>query len=125
LPPEPSKAHAISIISLYSNNIHEYVPNFWKFLHLWTGKKFLSFHLVKNQGDPGKVGFGGGERSATIMTLRKVIGGIREGKVRALSVGGKFTSPLLTSKKKTHTGRLPRISKTLLGHRQGKRDGSL
>jgi hypothetical protein len=88
-------------------------------------EKNSSLSIWEESGDPGKVGFGGGERSATIMTLRKVMGGIREWKVRALSVGGKFKSPLLTSKKKTHTGRLPRMSKTLLGHREGKRDGSL
>lgn len=116
MPPESSKARAILIIPLYSNKIHSYVPDFWKFLHLWTGKKFRSFHLVKNQGYSGKVCFGRGARSATIMTLRKVKGGIRKWKGRSLSFGGKFESPLQTTKKKDHTGRLPRMSKTLLGH---------
>ena len=116
MPPEPSKAHAILIIPLCSNKLHAYVPVFWKFLHLWTGKKFRSLHLVKNQENSGKVGFGECARSATIMTLRKVKGGIREWKGRSLSVGGKFVSPLQTTKKKDHTGRLPRMSKTLLGH---------
>ncbi len=70
--------------------IPSYDPDFRKFLHLWTGKKFLSFYLAKNQGNSwnsGKVRIGGCRRSATIMTVRKIKGDIQESKKWVLGFG--------------------------------------